>query len=1045
MMRDGGTVVARALVAVILANVLAMQSSRVEAGQVEQPAFSGKVVDAAGGPIEGVRIRLFQQDFAAASFEPKTDLVGETTTGSDGAYAVGFPPQDEGNRYGYLLAEKAGLAIAFASGVMRKSQTFDLTMGAPASLAGVVVDENGGPVADASIGVYALQMPQGSQRYNRNLPTSLASKLLTTRTDAAGRFAFAALPADATAEFVVKKPGRATVCTFNVATYAGRSLTYAVGRTDVRLVQPPEARIEGVVVRKDGGGPVAGIKLVVIGARNRPLDGYEPIESKPDGAFTAPDLPAGQFTLELAPPAEQPAEWVATPVPVAVETGQTRKDVKIEVGKGGVLEVAVSDAANSQPAPKANISVRDTANDRWLSATADANGVARLRLNPGSYEFREAWKRGYTYDGQPEPLQIEENAIRRLMAALKAMPKIRGVVRDPNGAAVAGARVRIQPAALDEILSDAQGRFEITWDRNAWGRENTTFCLVVRHPDRNLAAATELAEGTTTLDVALEPGAVITGRVTDPNGKGIAGAQVRPMLFVSNWGSSIAPDPITTQSDGTFRVQAAPAGRRYFIEIAAGGYGRKRVPAEADDTTRRRLDVGRIALPVANLSISGVVVDPEDKPIADASVETYGEEQPERQQTRTDAEGRFALAGVCAGQITLQVQTGRSPKHLTANILTEGGAADLRIMLQEGRSPVRRMGGKSYEQILATAAKAIAGVAIDEKGSPVAGVSVQVCCHKTLRDGRSSWTYSDFRELSATTDTQGRFAIELTEDGEYNLRLSPDKFAAIIVYDVPVGQRDLRVTLARGGTIAGRLLRVEKGRKVPIPHAEVKIEQTDRSAFSHLGFDRDRTATTDDEGRFHFEYLSTLQREDRVKPLFIPRTWQISFGRTSQTIAFDKGDTIDDFEMVIRPDPATAPPLTGGPLPGFEGVKIDLPPEQTRDKRVLVCFFDWEQRPSRGCVTQLAQLADSLAAKSVMIAAVSVSAGTDALQAWAKENRIPFPTGTIDGDRDEVLATWSVKSLPWLILSDSGHSVTAEGFSLAELDRKLDGEPAAKP
>ncbi len=233
---------------------------------------------------------------------------------------------------------------------------------------------------------------------------------------------------------------------------------------------------------------------------------------------------------------------------------------------------------------------------------------------------------------------------------------------------------------------------------------------------------------------------------------------------------------------------------------------------------------------------------------------------------------------------------------------------------------------------------------------------------------------------------------------------------------------------------------------MPIPQAEVKLEQSSRMSFSHLGFDRDQTAVTDAEGRFRFEHLSTLTREDHSKPEFIPRSWRVSFGETSQTILFDKGDLIEDFELVIRPDPAKATPLAGSRLPSFNGIKIDLSPEQIKDRRVLVCFFDWEQRPSRSCVIQLAKQADALKAKGVAIAAVSVSSSDDtALQAWAKQNQLPFPVGIVDGDRNETLFTWSVKSLPWLILTDSSHTVTAEGLSPAELAQRLEQPADAEP
>jgi hypothetical protein len=72
---------------------------------------------------------------------------------------------------------------------------------------------------------------------------------------------------------------------------------------------------------------------------------------------------------------------------------------------------------------------------------------------------------------------------------------------------------------------------------------------------------------------------------------------------------------------------------------------------------------------------------------------------------------------------------------------------------------------------------------------------------------------------------------------------------------------------------------------------------------------------------------------------------------------------------------------------------------------------------------------------------VSVTTTSEtALQTWAKDNTIPFPVGMIQGDKDEARFVWSVKSLPWLVLSDRGHMVTAEGFAPDELNRRLDGE-----
>lgn len=56
-----------------------------------------------------------------------------------------------------------------------------------------------------------------------------------------------------------------------------------------------------------------------------------------------------------------------------------------------------------------------------------------------------------------------------------------------------------------------------------------------------------------------------------------------------------------------------------------------------------------------------------------------------------------------------------------------------------------------------------------------------------------------------------------------------------------------------------------------------------------------------------------------------------------------------------------------------------------------------------------------------------------------KEYNIPFPVGMVQGDAENVCFAWRVHSLPWLILTDRNHVVTAEGFTLNELSDKIKG------
>jgi hypothetical protein len=118
---------------------------------------------------------------------------------------------------------------------------------------------------------------------------------------------------------------------------------------------------------------------------------------------------------------------------------------------------------------------------------------------------------------------------------------------------------------------------------------------------------------------------------------------------------------------------------------------------------------------------------------------------------------------------------------------------------------------------------------------------------------------------------------------------------------------------------------------------------------------------------------------------------------------------------------------------------IAFKPEQVQNKRLLLCFFDFQQRPSRNMILQMARQAGSLVQQDIVMAAVQASQiESDKLQAWAKDNNLPFPVGSITGNIETIRTAWGVKALPWLILTDRNHIVTAEGFGLDELGKKLE-------
>jgi hypothetical protein len=58
-------------------------------------------------------------------------------------------------------------------------------------------------------------------------------------------------------------------------------------------------------------------------------------------------------------------------------------------------------------------------------------------------------------------------------------------------------------------------------------------------------------------------------------------------------------------------------------------------------------------------------------------------------------------------------------------------------------------------------------------------------------------------------------------------------------------------------------------------------------------------------------------------------------------------------------------------------------------------------------------------------------------KAWKQEATLPFPICCFKGDAEKARASWGAAALPWLILTDKAHLVTAGGLSLEDLDAKI--------
>jgi hypothetical protein len=212
--------------------------------------------------------------------------------------------------------------------------------------------------------------------------------------------------------------------------------------------------------------------------------------------------------------------------------------------------------------------------------------------------------------------------------------------------------------------------------------------LVGRHKERNLAAAVQVDEDSRNCDMKLEPGLTINGEVLGPDGKGIANARVMVMLQGPRWGSTIGRKPSMTDKMGKYEINALPMGHEYEVYASADGYGENRSEEfGTDNAVNNHFDAGKLTLAIANLSVSGIVVDDSSKPIPGARINSYGENQPYR-NTQTDVDGKFTLEEICAGKIRISANKSGATR-LSGSIETEGGATDVRIVISERSSSTR--------------------------------------------------------------------------------------------------------------------------------------------------------------------------------------------------------------------------------------------------------------------------------------------------------------------------------------------------------------------
>ena len=211
---------------------------------------------------------------------------------------------------------------------------------------------------------------------------------------------------------------------------------------------------------------------------------------------------------------------------------------------------------------------------------------------------------------------------------------------------------------------------------------------------RGFAPKTERRVERGPLEVRLDKGGVITGTVADAEGVPVADARVSidtGLPLPSAWAAEASRVEASTDSEGRFRLEGIGA-RPVRLAARAPGFGR---------ATRDGVEAGAHAelFLFPGAALEGIVVDGEGHPVEGALVQAAGGglwSTPPPSE-RTDAEGRFVMAGVEEGEyVVMAREGGRAPGLGRAVVegeaeasveitLTEGGFATGRLVDPDGR------------------------------------------------------------------------------------------------------------------------------------------------------------------------------------------------------------------------------------------------------------------------------------------------------------------------------------------------------------------------
>ena len=647
------------------------------------------------------------------------------------------------------------------------------------------------------------------------------------------------------------------------------------------LLAPATARLSGKVTDPEGR-PLPGATVELqMGAWSK-----QTATADPKGRYSFPALAPGGYVIKaVGPPPNTPYIRLYSWRPGGVRSaslsdGQSRTE-DFQLPRGTRLVGRVLDA-NGKPLAGVAVSCRlDVATEvgkrsvyqtpgQWYRGedTTDAKGRYSLGgLTRETYVVEVKPPEGS--DLAPAALHdvnaLEGGGVVKLQdIRLYKGGVLLGTVVGADGKPVEGATasLRVGMGRHGTVLNpttDARGRFELR------GLPTGGYDITVR-PPAGSASCEKVFERVAVvggLSVArrfeLPEGARVSGRVTAPDGRPVAGATVMARYGYHSRGRTV------TDEQGRYTLLGISPPRRPGPRRRGGP--QNQVFASPPDAWPTLVSSGAPLPDVApgrpatvnvtmkhGVAIQGTVTGPDGKPLAGCQVS--GSER-RRSSLRgyggatTDADGRYLLAHLPAGNLFVSVAPPGGTKLLrgetTQRRFEAGKTATVDVALRRGATVV--------------------GEAVSSKGKPVVGAQV-LLQQKGARYPRFNGT--------ATSGVGGAFRIEPVPPGTFELRCTPSnrtlRSKATAVTVAGTAEHKVRVVVFRTGTVSG-VVRDAKGEALTHGTLWLTVHAGDGKGGQRMG-----TSHPSKEGQWrvgglppgHYTVVVTIGRRGQQKGLAAP-------------------------------------------------------------------------------------------------------------------------------------------------------------------------------